>query len=921
MLTSNSHSGYSANDITNPVVDGRIARTDASDSTASADDIVRKSTSEGHPEDSSTTTTSGSDTGVEKNDDGMPSFHSNHSTDAAAETSTAAVSQLVASQPTMTLQASKPLGISYSTTDIDAPNKADANSRGQPGGKMLSVEEGAIPQDQFQSDGFMTHMEENNLNNVFSNLGLHSGKTHGVLGISALDIQGGGNSNSNEVPSKPHDTNNKTNVSNVSLVPEHPVHADRDTSTILIPATQSPTSYDGRTSFGLNPTLSLGVVSSVSSDSPSSTPSDPASDYPHLSNDPVASKGSNSNSAHSLAQDSVLFPSGDYSLRPGMHNNRDRSPSPFTPITGAVERHGSQTSLPVSSDPVASLAPSSAGSHNSYNSNSDSHASSKASDTTGNNNNDDDKASDNASSRRRNSHSRNNRSSGNNANNDSSDGKDNKDKDDKPDYTLDIEAIRNGTEKRTTLMIRNIPNKYTQLQFINELFNSGFRGKFDFLYLPIDVHNTCNIGYAFINMKSPDEVLEFYEAWHGNSWPLFRSRKRCEITLARIQGQAALTTRFLNSPILVNFPLDAQPLIFHTEGPLIGQGQPLKYVIEAKSQEIMVNDPTMRHPDNTKGIGGDVIGHRKKGSANRRSSVSGVSIDADDPRHVHARPNMHPAVMNGMQGPSSMMHNAGPAHYDNPDASPYNKHMMGGPGGKQHPDAAGYPPHYRGGPGHPSYPPHWRYAPYPPYYGPPPVHDPHYDYYYPPADARPAHPYPPPHMHPPYPAGGHRPHPIHPGHRGGYDGYPGSAPPYGHPVPLYDPYAPPSHAPLRGKGYPGGDEVPPAMSKFPPGPGGSISQVPSKSAPNSSPYYPPRAYPDNSYDDYPPGFYNRGPNVDSSAPGNHYGSGNGGYDTPGTMGQQQPSHGQYASHGGSGQGLPPGTSGHESRSYPPLTHT
>lgn len=45
------------------------------------------------------------------------------------------------------------------------------------------------------------------------------------------------------------------------------------------------------------------------------------------------------------------------------------------------------------------------------------------------------------------------------------------------------EAKKDG---RTTLYIRNIPNKYTQKQII-DLLNEKFMGDYDFLYLPIDL--------------------------------------------------------------------------------------------------------------------------------------------------------------------------------------------------------------------------------------------------------------------------------------------------------------------------------------------------------------------------------------------------------------------------------------------------
>jgi hypothetical protein len=64
----------------------------------------------------------------------------------------------------------------------------------------------------------------------------------------------------------------------------------------------------------------------------------------------------------------------------------------------------------------------------------------------------------------------------------------------------------NGEDSRRTLMIRNIPNKYTQKVLMQTINNAGFYGKYDFFYLPIDFKNCCNVGYAFINMAT-SEVL------------------------------------------------------------------------------------------------------------------------------------------------------------------------------------------------------------------------------------------------------------------------------------------------------------------------------------------------------------------------------------------------------------------------------
>jgi RNA recognition motif-containing protein len=69
----------------------------------------------------------------------------------------------------------------------------------------------------------------------------------------------------------------------------------------------------------------------------------------------------------------------------------------------------------------------------------------------------------------------------------------------------------------TTLMIRNIPNKYTKEQMLATL-NKKFKDQFDFFYLPIDFFNDCNVGYAFINFVSVKEIESFYRTFNNQKW-------------------------------------------------------------------------------------------------------------------------------------------------------------------------------------------------------------------------------------------------------------------------------------------------------------------------------------------------------------------------------------------------------------------
>merc|ERR1719203_1645529 len=67
----------------------------------------------------------------------------------------------------------------------------------------------------------------------------------------------------------------------------------------------------------------------------------------------------------------------------------------------------------------------------------------------------------------------------------------------------------------TTVMMRNLPNKYTQRMLLTEINHSGFLGTFDFLYLPIDPETNANRGYAFLNFIDPTFAWMFKVSYEG----------------------------------------------------------------------------------------------------------------------------------------------------------------------------------------------------------------------------------------------------------------------------------------------------------------------------------------------------------------------------------------------------------------------
>ncbi|PYI10899.1 meiosis protein MEI2 [Aspergillus sclerotiicarbonarius CBS 121057] len=139
---------------------------------------------------------------------------------------------------------------------------------------------------------------------------------------------------------------------------------------------------------------------------------------------------------------------------------------------------------------------------------------------------------------------------------------------------VDIERIRLGLDVRTTIMLRNIPNKIDQA-----IVDETSHGKYDFMYLRIDFANNCNVGYAFINFEDPIDIIDFVNARAGRTWNCFNSDKVAEVSYASsysskskwtIQGKDCLVQKFRNSSVMLEHP-SFRPKIFHTgTGPLAG---------------------------------------------------------------------------------------------------------------------------------------------------------------------------------------------------------------------------------------------------------------------------------------------------------------------------------------------------------------
>lgn len=131
---------------------------------------------------------------------------------------------------------------------------------------------------------------------------------------------------------------------------------------------------------------------------------------------------------------------------------------------------------------------------------------------------------------------------------------------------VDIQKIKEGTDVRTTIMLRNIPNKVDQ-QMLKGIIDESSWGKYDFMYLRIDFANDCNVGYAFINFVDPLDIIDFANARGNQRWNCFKSDKVAEISYATIQGKDCLVQKFRNSSVMLEAPHYRPKLYYTVNGP------------------------------------------------------------------------------------------------------------------------------------------------------------------------------------------------------------------------------------------------------------------------------------------------------------------------------------------------------------------
>lgn len=78
-------------------------------------------------------------------------------------------------------------------------------------------------------------------------------------------------------------------------------------------------------------------------------------------------------------------------------------------------------------------------------------------------------------------------------------------------YIINPEKILRNEDNRQFMMIKNIPNSFTQEKLLL-ILESYVKYEIEFFYLPLDKATGCNLGYGYVSLVDHHSVLKLYYA-------------------------------------------------------------------------------------------------------------------------------------------------------------------------------------------------------------------------------------------------------------------------------------------------------------------------------------------------------------------------------------------------------------------------
>jgi len=123
-------------------------------------------------------------------------------------------------------------------------------------------------------------------------------------------------------------------------------------------------------------------------------------------------------------------------------------------------------------------------------------------------------------------------------------------------------AACTAAETRTTVMMRNVPYRWTRQKLLALLDSKGFAAKYDFVYIPVDFETTHTRGYSFVNLTSVSHVKSFVETFEGFcDWQSEACKKECQVCWSETQTLQSNILRYKDNSVMdPSVPDDYKPI-------------------------------------------------------------------------------------------------------------------------------------------------------------------------------------------------------------------------------------------------------------------------------------------------------------------------------------------------------------------------
>jgi hypothetical protein len=118
-------------------------------------------------------------------------------------------------------------------------------------------------------------------------------------------------------------------------------------------------------------------------------------------------------------------------------------------------------------------------------------------------------------------------------------------------------------EPPTTMMIRNMPGRYSQNDLMMDLQKLGLAGTYDFLYIPIDKRTAANVGYAFVNFVDHVWAARCIKRFEGYRFSQQKksSNKLGTVSVAFLQGLEKNLQHYENSAVNMSRDKRRKPVV------------------------------------------------------------------------------------------------------------------------------------------------------------------------------------------------------------------------------------------------------------------------------------------------------------------------------------------------------------------------